>query len=272
MKQNILIFIDFIKQLYNRRSMIWTMSISNLKARYIGSLFGFVWAVIEPLSQLAIYGIVFGMFFKSKPDPVFGTDSFFLFLLCGLIPWLFFVQTINTSSYTLASNKNLIKKAVGFPSEILPIIEVVSNTINHMIGIGLLLLIMIIFTGSINPYSLYIFVYLFFMVIFCIGLGWITSSIYVYLKDIQVVVRLILTGWLFFTPIFYSPNIVPEAILPIYKLNPMYHVVIGYKYALLAGKLLPMWDLAYLSGISLFTFAIGGLLFRRLKPGFAEVL
>jgi ABC-type polysaccharide/polyol phosphate export permease len=92
------------------------------------------------------------------------------------------------------------------------------------------------------------------------------------LKDIQVVVRLILTGWLFFTPIFYSPNIVPEAILPIYKLNPMYHVVIGYKYALLAGKLLPMWDLAYLSGISLFTFAIGGLLFRRLKPGFAEVL
>ena len=74
--------------------MIKTMAVRDLKARYIGSLFGFLWSIINPLSQVVIYGVVFGLFLNHKPDPIYRTDIFVLYLLCGLMPWLFFSQTL----------------------------------------------------------------------------------------------------------------------------------------------------------------------------------
>lgn len=272
MKENLSIFIDFIKKLYMRRNMIWTMAIREVKAIYVGNLFGFLWAIVNPLAQVAIYGVVFGIFFKSTPDPVYGTNSFFLYLLCGLIPWQFFSQTVSASTNVIVSNGNLVKKAVGFPSEILPIITVISNIISHMIGVGLLLVILFAFTTRVSLYTPTIFVYLFFIAIFSVGLGWMLSSINVYLRDIQQVVGLIMMAWFFFTPIFYSPNIIPKKILLILKLNPIFHMVDGYRYALLTGKLLSIWDFVYLAIVSLLTFGLGGMLFRKLKPGFAEEL
>lgn len=258
--------------LYKSRYMLRMMAVRELKAMYVGSLFGFFWAVVNPLTQLVIYGVVFGVFFKSTPDPVYGTNSFFLYLLCGLIPWQFFSQAVSASTNVIVSNGNLIKKAVGFSPEILPIITVISNIISHMIGIALLLLIIFVFGGGITPYAILIFPYLFFIAVFSVGLGWMLSSVNVYIRDVQQVVGVILMGLFFFTPIFYSPSIIPHKILLLLKLNPMYHMVEGYRYALLAGKFLPVWDFVYLAGISFVTFGLGGIFFRRLKPGFAEVL
>ena len=269
---NLLIFIDFIKKLYQNRNLVKSMSLRELKALYVGSFFGFLWAVINPLAQVAIFGIIFGVFFKSKPDPIYGTDSFFIYLICGLIPWQFFAQTLSLSTNTLTSNVNLIRRAAGFPSEILPIISVTSNIITHLIGVALLLLILVLFGVKLTLYMLLIFVYLFFIAVFAVGIGWILSSLNVYLRDVQQVVGLITLGWFFFTPIFYSPSIVPESILPVFKLNPMYHFVFGYRYALLVGKMLPWQDFVYLAGISFLTFGLGGIIFRKLKPSFAEVL
>jgi|SRR3990172_2761723 len=272
MIQNFYIFIDFIKKLYKSRYMIKMMAMREMKAVYVGSLFGLLWAVINPLSQLLIYGIVFGVFFKSTPDPVYGTDSYLLFLLCGLIPWQFFSQTVSASTVVIVSNGNLVKKAVGFSSEILPIITVISNIISHMIGVGLLLMITLAVTGRLTLFTPVILLYLFFIAVFAIGLGWMLSSVNVYLRDVQQVVGVLMMGWMFFTPIFYSSGIIPAKILPLMKLNPMYHMVEGYRYAVFAGKVLPMGDIAYLAISSFLTFGLGGIFFRRLKPGFAEVL
>src|SRR3990172_11529598 len=246
MIQNFYIFIDFIKKLYKSRYMIKMMAMREMKAVYVGSLFGLLWAVINPLSQLLIYGIIFGVFFKSRPDPVYNTDSYLLFLLCGLIPWQFFSQTVTASTTSITSNSNLIKKAAGFPSEILPIITVTSNLISHLIGVGLLILALILTTSNLTLAIPVIFVYMFFISIFAVGLGWILSSVNVFLRDIQQVVGIIMMGWLFFTPIFYSSGIIPPKFLLILKLNPMFHMVEGYRYALLVGKLPPITDFAYL--------------------------
>lgn len=271
MKKNFLIFIDFARKLVKSRSMIKTMAVRELKARYVGSTFGFLWAVLNPLSEVIIYGIVFGVFFKSKPDPVYGTDSFILFLLCGLIPWQFFSQAVLSSSGALVANGNLVKKAVGFPSEILPIISVISNVISHLISLGLLL-VLLVFVGKFTPYILLIFVYMFFAAVLAVGLGWLLSSINVFLRDVQQVLGLIIMALFFFTPIFYSPAVFPKSVLPLVRLNPMYHVVDGYKLALMTGKSIPLPDLAYLAISSFFILGIGGAFFRRLKPSFAEVL
>jgi ABC-type polysaccharide/polyol phosphate export permease len=252
--------------------MIKTMALRDLKARYIGSSFGVLWAILSPAAEVLIYGIIFGIFLKSRPDPIYGTNNFFIFLICGLIPWQFFIQTTQQSTHVLVQNITLIKKAIGFPSEILPIINVISNIINHAIGLGLLFVILLIFTAKLTPQTLAIPIYLFIFSLFTIGLGWILSSLNVYLRDVGQIVTIVLTGLFFFTPIFYSPGSVPKDVLILLKLNPVYHIVDGYRYALLAGSFIPLNDFIYFTGISLFTFGIGGLFFRRLKPGFAEVL
>lgn len=243
----------------------------DLKAQYVGSIFGLLWAIIEPMAQLAIYGIFFGLFMQSKVDPVYGTDSFLIYLLCGLIPWEFFSHSVNSSTSVIIANSNLVKRAVGFPSEILPIVKILTNSIAHLIGMGLLILIVAV-SAHLTPYIPFFFLYMFFIVLFVTGIGWTLSALNVYLKDMQKMMGILMMGWFFFTPIFYSPAIVPAKFLFILKLNPMYHAVLGYRYAILAGKLLPLGDLIYLAGASSFTFAIGGLIFRKLKPGFPEEL
>lgn len=270
--RTIQIFIAFLKKLYESRYMIRMMAVRDLRAVYVGSLFGFFWAVLNPLAQLVVYGVVFGVFLKAKPDPVYGTDSYFLFLLCGLVPWQFFAQTVSSSTNALVSNANLVKKAVGFNPEILPVITVLSNIISHMIGVGLLLIIVLAFTGRLSPATPVILLYLFLIIIFSVGIGWIVSSINVYVRDVQQVVSVLMLAWMFFTPIFYSASIFPPAVLPIVRLNPLYHLIEGYRYAILGGRFLPLGDIAPMAVVSFLTFGLGGLLFRRLKPGFGEVL
>lgn len=272
MKKSFLILLDFINKLYISRYMIRSMVRREIKATYIGSLFGFLWAIINPLSQVVIYGIVFGVFFKATPDPVYGTNSFLLYLLCGLLPWQFFSQSVTAETNSIISNSNLIKKAVKFPSEILPIVMVINNLINHMIGVGLLMAILVFSSVKFSPFMFLIVVYLFFAVIFAIGIGWMLSSMNVYLKDVQQVLGLLMMVWFFFTPVFFPLSIVPSKIHFILKLNPMYHVVEGYRFALLVGRPLSITSFAYLAVSAFVMFGIGGIFFKKLKPGFAETL
>ncbi len=267
-----MIFVDFTKKLFVRdRSTIWTMVERDLKAQYVGSSFGFLWTVIEPLSQVLIFGLVFGFLLKTKPDPSSGTDSYFLYLVSGMMPWQFFSQSVGLSTGAIVGNSNLVKKAVGFPSEILPIIKVLTNVVSHLIAMVLLLVTIGIIMG-LTPYAPLFLLYMFLIVVFSIGLGWIVSSMNVYLRDVQKVVNVFIMAWMFLTPLFYSPEVVPKGLLPIYRLNPMYQAITGYRDAILAGRMLPAGGFLYLVGISFLTFAVGGVLFRKLKPGFAEVL
>ncbi|MBP1748700.1 MAG: transporter permease protein [Deltaproteobacteria bacterium] len=267
-----LVFLHFLKNLYKIRFMLKAMALRELKATYVGSFFGFVWAVLNPLFQILIYGVVFGYFLKGSAPPQYGTDSYFLYLVAGLIPWQFFAQTVGASTNVLLSYRNLVKRAAGFPSEVLPIVSVISNVISQIVSIGLLLAIVIFTTRETSVYMLSVFIYLFFASVLCVGIGWILASLTVFLRDIPQIIGLILTAMLFFLPIFYAPSIVPPKVLFIMKLNPMYHVLEGYRLAVLAKTFLPVSDLAYLAITSFLVLGVGGVFFRKLKPEFVEVL
>ncbi|MFQ5427980.1 MAG: ABC transporter permease [Thermodesulfobacteriota bacterium] len=272
MKKDFFIFFDFTKKLFRDRYLLWMLTIRELKASYVGSLFGFAWAIFNPLFLLAIYGIVFGVFFKSKPDPTYGTDSFLFFLLCGIVPWQFFAQTLSASTETILSNKNLVKRSTGFPSEVLPVTNVFSNLVSHFIGIVLLMILLLFGGVRLNPAMPLIFVYLFFASVFTVGLAWILASANVFLRDIGQILNILIMGMFFMIPIVYPASFVPPGHLFVLKLNPIFHFVEGYRYALLAGHALPPLDLAYFGVVSFVTFGIGGVFFRRLKPLFAEML
>lgn len=272
MAQNFLIFIDFMKKLYRSRYMIWSMAIRDLQAKYVGSIFGLFWAVINPFTMIAIYGFVFGYLLKARPAPDSGTDSYLVYLTCGLMPWQFFNQTVNASANTVLSNANLIKKAVGFPTEILVIVTVITNIINHLIGLSVVFVILLIFNGHIPLAAPVIIVYMFLISVFAVGVGWILSSLNVYLRDIKQITTLAMMVWFYSTPVIYSTHIIPAKYLFIWRLNPMYHVVDGYRHALLTGRVIPADGVLYLAVAAAVAFGLGGIFFRKLKPGFAEVI
>lgn len=263
---------NFAVRIKSNWYMIKTMAIRNLKAKYIGSFGGLLWSILNPLFLIVIYGILFGLFLKFKPGAEYRTESYFLFLVTGMIPWTFFSTCIIESTSSILGNANLIKKTVGFPSEILPIVTVLTNLIDHLIAMAVVLVILF-FNGIVfTPYLFFLFPYLIVLSIFILGIAWFFSSLNVYIRDVQPFINLLMMAWMFFTPLFYSLDLLPKNFLPLLKLNPMVHFIQGYRASLLGVNPILNSNLIYFLIFALITFAIGGHFFSKLKKGFAEVL
>jgi lipopolysaccharide transport system permease protein len=261
---------SFLRRLTANRNLLKNLILRDLKHRYVGSIGGFLWSVIHPIVLLVSYTFIFGVIFPPQTGPDFGTDSFAIFLLCGLLPWILFSDTIIRNCSVISDNAPLITKTV-IPAEILPLAITISNLIHHLIGLGILLSVMTIFY-SVHASTLWILLYMFMLLLFAQGLGWIVAGLHVFLRDTVQALQIVMLFWFYFTPILYTMDRVPANLRTVAGLNPMALIVTGYRSSLL--------HLAQPSGIrigsvlaaSVVVFVIGGLLFRQAKPAFPDVL
>src|SRR5215467_10252383 len=133
-----------LKKLNTNRNLLKNLILRDLKHRYVGSIGGFLWSVIHPIVLLISYTFIFGVIFRPDMGPEFGTDSFAIFVLCGLLPWILFSDTVVRNCSVISDNAPLITKTI-IPAEILPISITISNLIHHLIGLGILLMVIISF-------------------------------------------------------------------------------------------------------------------------------
>lgn len=264
-------FISFLRTLYANRYMIKSFAMADLKKRYAGSFGGLFWSVIQPLFMILTYYLVFSFVFKAKVEADYGTPSYTLWLVGGLIPWLFFSETVSRSTGMLHENSSLVTKTL-FPSEILPICLLVSAIVNHLIGLAILLVFVVIVSGGISPMAVLILPYFFLLSVLVLGFSWALSSMNVFIRDIGQFIGIALNLWFFYTPIVFPISIIPEKYRLLFKLNPMYHVVEGYRKSIINGAYPDYYHLVYLAAVSALVFVVGGLLYKRLKPAFVEVL
>lgn len=259
----------FLSNTLVRRHLIWNFAIRDLKGRFVGSLGGILWAVIHPLVLLVSYTVVFAGIFQVRVPA--GLDvNFPLYLFTGILPWLFFQDSLMRSASCILDNANLVRKTL-FPTEILPVSLALSNLITHLMTFAVLLLILI-FYGTLSWTVLLLPIYLFLLILLVLGLSWLASALHVFLRDTSQVLNVALVLWFWFTPIFYERNQVPAWLRAFLILNPLTYVVEGYRDVLLRGQV-PDWkSLGTLSFCSLLAFALGGLFFRSTKREFADVL
>jgi lipopolysaccharide transport system permease protein len=159
-----------------------------------------------------------------------------------------------------------------FPAEIIPVSVFLSNLVSHLLALSLMVAATIYWTRTVGSAVLLLPVYLFFIGLFSVGLGWIASSLHVFLRDIAQVVSVVLTFWFWLTPIMVPARIIPERYRYLLRLNPMYYAVELYRQAFFTSRL-PEWrDIAALAVSSVTMFVAGGLFFRYVKRGFADVL
>ncbi len=256
--------------------LIGTLVKRDFVSRYRASSVGLFWTVVQPIFMLAVYTVTFSLIMKVR----FGTDSspssFVLYLFCGMLPWIAFSESLIRSSTVVIENSNFVKKLV-FPTQILPVNMMLSALITEGIGIGVLLIAILFFRHAMHLTILLLPIVLIPQILLTLGLGWILASLTVFLRDITNFLNLILTAWLFLTPIFYPETIVLQANMPgsfkrIFLLNPMYTIVSNYRRIFLDGKMVDLGALIPLTAASLIIFWMGYAWFYRTRKSFADVL
>jgi len=266
-----IIFSNFLRKIYVQRGLIRSFVVRDLKSRYVGSFMGIFWSVIHPVVLLVSYVFVFAVVFGQRPVPDSGTDRFWLFLFCSILPWLFFQDSVQRSSTVVIDNANLVTKTL-FPTEILPLSVLLAGTVNHLIGFSILLGILVFGFGKISVFVFFVPFYFLCLMLFTLGFSWLVSSLNVFVRDISQILSVILTFWFWFTPVFYSPERFPPGLLFIVYWNPLAHVVTGYRDCLLRMRMPDMKMLPVLVLASLVVFVAGGMFFRITKREFVDIL
>ena len=264
-------FFNFIGMVNQNTYLIRSMVIRDLRARYVGSFLGIFWSIIHPLTQLLIYYFVFSVILKMKLGPEYETTNFAIWLVAGLLPWMFFADVVTRSPGAVLEQSSLTTKTV-FPSEILSFTLIIAATINHLIGVIIFIGFLLLFGYGITINILLILPIFLVTGIFALGISWMLSALNVFLRDIGQIINVFVNIWFFFTPIIYPQHLIPENWQGIYNLNPMIYSVEGYRVGLLGTANINIEGPSYLLLLGLITFAVGGLIFKKLKPAFADVL
>ena len=256
---------NFFKDLYNYRELLKTSVKKDIGGKYKHSFLGVLWSFINPLLQIAVYAIIFPLIMKNN------IENYTVFMVCGLIPWFFFTNVINRSTWSIVQNDNIVKK-VYFPRAILPFSLVISETINFLISSVIIFIFTIAYGMGITKFVLLYPVIILVQDILMVGMTFILSAITVYMRDIQHFIGVLLQLLMYATPVVYSIETIPENYRFILKFNPMTYIIEGYRDILYYQKLpdLKMLGILFLIGIAL--SILGYFIFMKLQKRFAEEL
>lgn len=263
-------FCQFLKDLIKDRELLFRLSINDFKAKYAGSVFGIIWAFVQPLITILVFWFVFEMGFKSVPIDNF---PFILWFVPAYIPWIFFNDILMSTSNCLYEYNYLVKK-VKFRVSILPIMKIISAFFVHIFFVLFIFLIFGIYGYGINVYFFQSFYYTFALIIFCMGLSWAVSALSVFFKDMTQLISVILQIGFWITPIFWNADKMDSWIGKLLKINPIYYIIRGYRDSFLYG--VPFWHRIntsiYFWMVTIILFVFGTLIFKKLRPHLADEL
>ena len=231
----------------------------DVKKRYAATVLGLGWTVAQPLALIVVYGVVFGFILRSG-GPDGDARTFVFFMLSGMLPYLATAEGIQRAATSLREDRTLLDRA-DFPAEVVPAAKVVGAALAEAAGL-LVLLAALAVSG--RPVSLWIgllpLLVLARILLTC-GVAWIVSLLAVFISDLVEILSLLLTAWLFLTPIFYDASAVPDALRWMLLVNPLHHLVEAYRGLIFDGRLALPTGAAV--GLWTATLALGGLWFFR---------
>ena len=242
----------------------------DLQSRYRGSLFGFLWAFVHPLWQLALLWVVFSVILKV---PIVGerTASFPVFLFSGLVPWLGFAESVQRASTAVVDHSGLVRK-LRFPSELLVVSTVLSALVHQFVALAIFAVWQAVAGEPAWARLPWLLFGLAAQVCLSLGLGWAAAALQVFFRDVSQAIGIGMQAWFYLTPIVYPLSLVPEQLRPWVALNPMATTVQAFRTVLLGSPPPAAGAALALVGISLATLGLGWALFRRLRPAFADEL
>lgn len=256
------------KRLSAKLFLLKEMVVRDLRSRYAGSGLGLAWVVLHPVLWMVLYSAVFSVILRVPVDADYA--SFPEFLMAGLLPWMAIQEGISRSASALPDNAMMVKKAV-FPIETLVLSAVLAAVVNQLVGF-FVFGAYLFFVGHLSIWILLALPALALQVLLTYGIGCLAATVTAFVRDAGHAIGILLTVVFFATPIVYPASMVPDRFRPILEANPIAHLVAGYRAAFTLHELPPAGSILYLAVFAVSAALLGGLLFLRARPHFADLV
>lgn len=252
-------------ELWKHRHVLAVLILRELKARYRGSVLGFAWSLLNPLALLAVYSLVFSIYLR------IAIDHYPLYLLAGLLPWLWLSQSLTSGANSLIQGKALVTR-VMLPPQVPPIVEILSNGTNFLLGLPVLLILSLAL-GRLSFENLLLLPLLFAAQgVLLVGLSLPLAAACVVFRDVKFLVQNLVTFWFFLTPIVYPTDLIPETLRLLLYLNPFFYISEGYHSIFYEGGMPLGLSLSASVLVGAVLWVIGILGFERLREKMVEHL
>ena len=242
----------------------------DFKRKYKRSVLGVLWSLLYPILMMTVMAIVFSHMFRFKVE---GTN-YLVYLMTGIVMWQYFSEASNSAMTSVVENFPLISK-VYIPKYVFPFSKCLFVGINFILTLipwlGLIILTQFgvgTYPASINWYYFLIPYVLICFLIFTIGIGLFLSCISVFLRDVFYIYGIILTIWNYFTPVFYSIEILPETLQKLFRFNPIYQYIKCIRTIVLDGTCPSIYTLLQIGIVSILSIGIGALIFKKNQDKF----
>jgi lipopolysaccharide transport system permease protein len=260
-------FID-LGELWRYRELLFFLTWRDVKVRYKQTVLGAAWAILQPLATMVVFSLFFGRVASGAAADV----PYPLFVLAGLVPWMFFAHAISSAAQSIIGDQNLVTK-VYFPRLIIPMGAVGSGLVDLAISFSLLVVLTLGFGVRPNWGIVLVPLLALGLVVAALGVGTLLAALTVAYRDFRYVVPFMIQLWMFATPGIYlqaDAGLSPrwQALLP---LNPAQGLIVNFRAAALGGTLDP-YALALSVLVGLALLLVGGFYFRKVERSFADII
>jgi len=224
-----------LAELWEYRELLYFLIWRDVKVRYKQTVLGAAWAIIQPLSTMAVFTLFFGLLAKlpsnGLPYPVFYYSA--------LLPWLYFAGALQEATNAMTGNRSVITR-VYFPRLILPLASVLAPLVDFAVAFTLLIGMMLFYRLAPGPSILLLPAFLLLAMFTALAMGLWLAALNAMYRDVRYVVPFLIQLWMFASPVAYPSSLVPEAWRWLYGLNPMVGVIEGFRWTLLGQGSLPL--------------------------------
>jgi len=252
---------DGIIDLWKYKDLLWLLVAKDVKVKYKRSIMGVLWSLLNPLLTMLILTIVFKELFR------FNIENFAAYVISGQVIFTFFSEATSLAMTSIYTSGQIMKK-VYVPKAIFPISKILYSMVNTLFSIIAVLIVCLLtgvpitsaFFGSILTIA--------YVMIFSLGVGLILCSIAVFLRDIEHIYGVLLTAWMYATPVIYPAEIMPDRFLFVLYCNPLYYFVTHFREGLLYQHIPSIELNLYCLVYSLVTLIVGVYVFNRQRNRF----
>jgi lipopolysaccharide transport system permease protein len=256
-----------IKEISKYKELLLSLALREIKVKYKQSVLGILWAVLQPLSMMVIFTIIFSYFMKVPSEGV----PYPIFSYTALLPWTFFATSLTFAVPSIVTNINLVTK-IYFPREIFPIASVLAAFVNFCIAAVFFVAMLLFYRVPLTLNFFYLIPILILQVLFILGISFFASALNVYFRDIKYIIPLVVQLWMYLSPVIYPVSVVPERLKTIYMLNPMAAIIDGYRKIILQGAAPNLLYMGVASIVIITIFLAGYKFFKKIEMSFADVI
>jgi len=228
--------LELIKEIhavFKWHELLWQMVGREVKTRYKQSILGYFWVILNPLAQMLVMSFAFSIILR-VPTNSSSNIPYSIFLFVALLPWNLFANSLSSASGSLVGSASLITK-VYFPRTILVLSTILAKIVDFLFALTVLIIYMIVYQIPVNLNLLWVIPIFFIQQIFTLGLSLFFAASNLLYRDIQYLLSLLLTLWLYLTPVIYPADIVPAKFKIFFQLNPMAVIINAYRQTVLGG-------------------------------------